>query len=75
MDCSSSCWEESLRVARQGFWRTRSFEKQLMYFALMIVIALAVAALVLLLEHRGQTALLEREDSCRAKISENTRTK
>jgi hypothetical protein len=46
-----------------------------MYFALMIVIALAAAALVLLLEHRGQTTLLEREDSARAKISENTPTK
>jgi hypothetical protein len=46
-----------------------------MYFALMIVIALAVAALVLLLEHRGQTTLHEREDGPRAKISENTRAK
>jgi hypothetical protein len=54
---------------------TRSFEKQLMYFALMIVIALVVAALVLLLEHRGQTTSLEREDNPRAKISENTPTK
>lgn len=46
-----------------------------MYFALMIVIALVAAALVLLLEHRGQTTLLEREDGPRAKISENTPAK
>jgi hypothetical protein len=62
---------ESLRVARHDDV-TRNFEKQLMYFALMIVIALAAAALVLLLEHRGQATLLEREDGARAKISENT---
>jgi hypothetical protein len=54
---------------------TRIFEKQLMYFALMIVIALVAAVLVLLLEHRSRTTLLEREDDSRAKISENTQTK
>ncbi|HEX8708415.1 MAG TPA: hypothetical protein VF723_09255 [Pyrinomonadaceae bacterium] len=32
-----------------------------MYFALMILIALAVIALVLCLEHRGDACLLERE--------------
>ena len=67
--------DRELASCAPGLKGTRSFEKQLMYFALMIVIALAAAALVLLLEHRGQTTLLEREDSARAKISENTPTK
>jgi hypothetical protein len=67
--------DRELASCAPGLKRTRNFEKQLMYFALMIVIALAVAALVLLLEHRGQTTLLEREDSSRTKISENTRSK
>ena len=66
---------ESLRVARQGYKGTRSFEKQLMYFALMIVIAFVVAALVLLLEHRGDTHLLERKDGSRAKPPDKTPTK
>jgi hypothetical protein len=46
-----------------------------MYFALMIVIAFVAAALVLLLEHRGETYLLERKDSPRAKSSDKTPTK
>lgn len=50
----------------------RSFEKKTMYFALMILIALAVAALVLFLEHRGGIHLLEREDHSRPKISDKT---
>jgi hypothetical protein len=67
--------DRELASRAPGLKGTRSFEKQLMYFALMIVIALVVAALVLLLEHRGQTTLLEREDGSRAKISEKTPTK
>jgi hypothetical protein len=67
--------DRELASCEPGLKGTRSFEKQLMYFALMIVIALAAAALVLLLEHRGHTSLLEREDRSRAKISENPPTK
>lgn len=44
-----------------------------MYFALMILIAFAAAALVLFLEHRGGGInLLEREDHPRPKISDKT---
>jgi hypothetical protein len=64
--------DRELASCAPRFFGTRSFEKQLMYFALMIVIALAAAALVLLLEHRGEATLLEREDGARAKISEKT---
>jgi hypothetical protein len=75
VDCSSICSERELASCAPGLKGTRSFENQLMYFALMIVIALAAAALVLVLEHRGQATLLEREDRSRAKISDNTPTK
>jgi hypothetical protein len=46
-----------------------------MYFALMIVIAFVAAALVLLLEHRDETYLLERKDGSRTKTSDKTPTK
>ena len=36
-----------------------------MYFALMILIAVVVVALVLLLEHRGDPRMLEREYTTR----------
>jgi hypothetical protein len=64
--------DRELASCEPGIKGTRSFEKQLMYFALMIVIALAAAALVLLLEHRDHITLPEREDGSHAKISENT---
>lgn len=46
-----------------------------MYFALMIVIAFVAAALVLFLEHRGETNLLERKDGSRSKTSDKTPVK
>jgi preprotein translocase subunit SecG len=39
-----------------------------MYFALMILIAVAVVALVLLLEHRGDPRTLEREYGSRPSL-------
>lgn len=46
-----------------------------MYFALLIVIALIVAALVLFLEHRAEMRLLEREDGSRTTVSKKTSLK
>jgi hypothetical protein len=46
------------RVSAQTRW-----VKNKMYFALMILIALLVAAAVLILEHRGDPCALEREYS------------
>jgi hypothetical protein len=43
-----------------------------MYYALMIVIAFVAAAAVLLLEHRGETYMLERKDGSCAKTSDKT---
>jgi hypothetical protein len=43
-----------------------------MYFALMILIALAVVALVLLLEHRGDPRTLEREYTSRPSLTKKS---
>jgi hypothetical protein len=43
-----------------------------MYFALMILIALAVVALVLVLEHRGDPQMLERDYTSRPSISDKS---
>jgi hypothetical protein len=46
-----------------------------MYFALLILIALAVAALVLFLEHRGDPRMLEREYDARPSLTEKSEHK
>jgi hypothetical protein len=43
-----------------------------MYFALMILISLAVVALVLFLEHRGDPKMLEREYDSRPSLTEKS---